>query len=77
MMNTLKEWISEKVPDDIPVQPIVAEGKARDAILKIESKIDCDLILLSSSREKSHFYTLGATAAHVVRHAKCSVMIVR
>ena len=76
-LGVLKEWISEKVPEVIRVQPNVAEGKARDAILKIANEIGCDLIILSQSREASRFYTLGATSAHVVRHADCSVMIVR
>ena len=76
-LGVLKEWLGEKVPEGIPVQPNVAEGKARDAILKIAAKIEPDLIILSQSREPSRFYTLGATSAHVVRHAECSVMIVR
>lgn len=77
VLEQLKQWIAEKIPEGITVQPSVAEGKARDAILKIASKIECDLIVLSQSREPSRFYTLGATSAHVVRHAACSVMIVR
>ncbi len=77
ILKNLEAFIAEHVPSSLKAQAIVGEGKARDMILDVAQRINADLILLSSAREKSSFYTLGATAAHVIRHADCSVLIVR
>ena len=77
VLKNLENFIAEKVPSSIKAQAIVGEGKVRDRILDVAERIHADLILLSPAREKSSFNTLGATAAHVVRHAKCSTLIVR
>lgn len=76
-LEQLKAWLADQLPGDIDSKPYVAEGKARDAVLRIAKAIECDLIVISQSRQKSKYYALGATAAHVVRHAPCSVLIVR
>ena len=77
VMKGLKNFIKEHIPTDIPVRPIVAEGSVRDSILHIADKIDADLIILAPKIRRSPLAELGATAAHVIRYAKCSVLIVR
>ncbi|RLA08477.1 MAG: universal stress protein [Gammaproteobacteria bacterium] len=77
ILKQLQDFIKTHVPAQIKTKAIITEGTRRDAILNIAKKIEADLIVLPTAREKSHFYTLGATAAHVVRHADCSVLIVR
>lgn len=76
-LRELKAWLAGKVPEDVRFQPNVAEGKARAAILRIAEVVNSDLIVLSPRRQGTKDRSLGATAAHVVRHAGCSVMIVR
>ena len=76
-LQELKAWLAEQVPDDVRVQPNVAEGKARAAILRIAKVVNSDLIVLAPRRQVTKDCSLGATAAHVARHACCSVMIVR
>lgn len=76
-LKNLESFIAKNVPSNINAQAIVGEGKARDRILDVSKRVKADLILLPPAREKSSFYTLGATTAHVVRHAKCSTLIVR
>ena len=76
-LNELKSFITEFVPPEIKCQPIVGIGSIRDLILSVSEKIHADLIVLSRVRRKNMFSDFGATAAHVVRHAKCSVLIVR
>jgi nucleotide-binding universal stress UspA family protein len=73
----LQDFIKENVSAQIKTRAIIAEGVLRDAILNVAKKINADLIVISTAREKNHFYTLGATAAFVTRHASCSVLIVR
>jgi len=77
VMKGLKKFIKEHLPDDIRIRPIVAEGSVREAILMISEKIKADLIILPPKIRRSPMAELGATSAHVIRHAKCSVLLVR
>lgn len=77
VMDSIKAFISEHIPHNLTTRPIVAEGSVRECILKMSAEVDADLILLPPTRYPSDLYDLGATAAHVARHAKCSVLIVR
>ncbi len=77
VMKGLKKFIKEQLPTDIPIRPIVAEGSVRESILKISEKIQADLIVLPPKIRRSPMAELGATSAHVIRHAKCSVLLVR
>ena len=49
-------------------------------ILEEANSIHADLIVMSSHRPQRHAvrtYFLGSNAGHVVRYAKCSVLVVR
>nr|WP_306265600.1 universal stress protein [Pararhizobium sp. IMCC3301] len=59
------------------VQHIVAHGAIYDQILTIAKRVDADLIVMASHRPELSDYLLGPNAAKVVRHANCSVMVVR
>jgi nucleotide-binding universal stress UspA family protein len=73
----LKEFSATQVPDAIPCRRIVVEGKIYQEILKAAETIKADLIVMGSHRPELGDYLLGPNAAKVVRHAKCSVMVVR
>jgi len=73
----LRDFVSKHVPDDIRVQHIVGEGTVYEVILKIADDINADLIVVASHRPELKDYLLGPNAARVVRHADCSVMVVR
>ncbi|MDV7341197.1 universal stress protein [Terasakiella sp. A23] len=73
----LKEFVAENIPDHINVQRVVDNGVVYDEILGMSENLDIDLIILSSHRPKLGDYLLGPNAARVVRHAKCSVFVVR
>ncbi|MDH3579427.1 MAG: universal stress protein [Hyphomicrobiales bacterium] len=55
----------------------VRSGSPRTAILSLAEEKDADLIIIASHRPGLQDYLLGSTAARVVRHAKCSVLVVR
>ena len=55
----------------------VCEGAAAVTILEYAAKIDADLIVLHSHDPDLSDYFLGSVAGRVVRHAHCSVHIVR
>jgi nucleotide-binding universal stress UspA family protein len=62
------------------VSAIVRQGGIYQEILEEASSIGADLIVMTSHRGQRHAvrtYFLGSNAGHVVRYAKCSVLVVR
>ena len=58
----------------------VRQGGIYQEILEEANAINADLIVMSSHRPQKHAvrtYFLGSNAGHVVRYAKCSVLVVR
>ena len=55
----------------------VRAGSSYGTILDVAEETDVDLIIIASHRPGLQDYFLGSTAAKVVRHAKCSVLVVR
>lgn len=55
----------------------VEVGAAHIGILDYADKIEADLIIVGSHKPGFSDYFLGSTAARVVRHAKCSVLVDR
>ena len=73
----LKEFAAQQVPGEIECRRIVAEGKIYQEILKAADAIKADLIVMGSHRPELADYLLGPNAGKVMRHARCSVMVVR
>ena len=62
------------------VSSIVRQGGIHQEILDEANAIKADLIVMSSHRPQKtgiRTYFLGSNAGHVVRYAKCSVLVVR
>jgi nucleotide-binding universal stress UspA family protein len=62
------------------VSGTVRQGGIYQEILEEARSIGADLIVMSSHRPQRHAvrtYFLGSNAGHVVRYAKCSVLVVR
>ena len=55
----------------------VRSGSSYRTILDVAEEKQVDLIIIASHRPGFQDYFLGSTAAKVVRHAKCSVLVVR
>ena len=55
----------------------VRTGHSYNTILDVAKEKDVDLIIIASHRPGLQDYFLGSTAAKVVRHASCSVLVVR
>ncbi|MDH3335225.1 MAG: universal stress protein [Rhodospirillaceae bacterium] len=77
VLVALKEFVKTNVPDDIKTQRIVGEGTVYEVILNMAEKINADMIVVSSGRDDLKDFLLGPNAARVVRHANCSVTVVR
>jgi len=55
----------------------IRSGHASNTILAVAKERGADLIIIASHRPGLQDYFLGSTASKVVRHANCSVLVVR
>ena len=55
----------------------VLKGNAHSAILNLAKEQDADLIIVGSHKPGLQDYFIGSTAARVVRHASCTVLVSR
>lgn len=72
----LHAWTADHLPG-VTVQHIVGHGTVYQEILAAADAVGADLILMASHRPELRDYLLGPNAARVVRHARCSVLVVR
>jgi nucleotide-binding universal stress UspA family protein len=66
--------------DAARISATVRQGGIYQEILEEAASMHADLIIMSSHRAQKHAvrtYFLGSNAGHVVRYAKCSVLVVR
>jgi nucleotide-binding universal stress UspA family protein len=61
----------------IRAQTMVRTGVAQHEIVAAAQEIGADLIIIASHKPEAADYLLGSTAAAVVRHAPCSVLVHR
>ena len=59
------------------VRHIVATGRAYEEVLNLAEKAKSELIVVGAHDSALTDYLLGPNAARIVRHAKCSVFVVR
>ncbi len=69
--------IAEGLDVDGTVACHVRYGDVYPEILSVAKEIQADLIVIESHRPGVSDYLLGTTAARVVRHAECSVLVLR
>lgn len=73
----LSDLTSAELPNHVRVETHLAEGRIYREILAAAERLKADVIVMGSHRPELQDYLLGPNAARVVRHAKCSVMVVR
>jgi nucleotide-binding universal stress UspA family protein len=73
----LKEFLRQRVPEGIEARHAVASGTIYKEVLDFAKQIEADLIVMASHRPELKDYLIGPNAARVVRHADCSVLVVR
>src|SRR5690348_1945321 len=59
------------------VSGIVRQGGIYHEVLEEAAAIHADLTVMTSHRPAMRTYFLGSNAGHVVRYARCSVLVVR
>lgn len=63
--------------DPAHISATVRQGGIYHEVLEEAKTFNADLIVMSSHRPAMRTYFLGSNAGHVVRYAKCSVLVVR
>lgn len=77
-LKTAKEELSAIAQSsDIKTEIDVRVGHPYQTILDVAKETGSELIIIASHQPGLQDYLLGSTAAKVVRHAKCSVLVVR
>lgn len=69
--------LADQLRGDFPVDTRIGAGTICGGILDLAAATGTDLIVLSSHRPEMREWLIGANASRVVRHAGCSVLVVR
>jgi len=75
-LNELVDQVLDGDAND-DIRHLVATGTAYEEILKAAKAAGSDLIVIGAHKPDFKDYLLGPNAARVVRHADCSVYVVR
>ena len=73
----LEQIANEYAPPDRAVEVIARYGTIYEEILNIAGDLPADQIVMAATRPSLSDYLLGPNTARVVRHARCSVQVVR
>jgi nucleotide-binding universal stress UspA family protein len=75
----LEETQRDLIGEELEVDTKLAEGHAADEILKVAQEVQADLIVVGTRgmTELRRVMMLGGVSHKVVRHAECSVLVVR
>ncbi len=76
-LDHLNQFIADNVPKGTDAETIARHGTIYEQILDVAEEIDADQIVIGAHRPQLADYLLGPNTARVVRHAKCSVTVVR
>lgn len=73
----IEENLRKRIEDYPNVVPVVLEGHAGRTLADYAERIDADCLVVGSHKPGLADFLLGSTAARIVRHAPCSVHVLR
>ncbi len=73
----LSALLKQHGPNDLEIQQAVRRGGVYPEILRYLRDTRADLVIMAAHRPEMRDYLLGPNAARIVRHADCSVWVVR
>ena len=76
-VQSAQERINARVRDLEDVQPVLLKGHSGRVLTSYAAEIGADCIIVGAHDPGLRDYLLGSTAARVVRHATCSVLVLR
>lgn len=74
---TVRSSMAERIGDQTDIEAVILEGHSGRAITDYAEKTGADCIVVGSHEPGLHDFFLGSTASRVVRHAPCSVHVLR
>ncbi len=72
-----RDRLKERVAGAPDVEPVMLKGHSGKTIAEYAASSGADLIIVGSHKPGLRDYFLGSTAARIVRHAPCSVHVLR
>jgi len=75
--NAAEEAIAERIGDRKDAEAVVLIGYPGPTVTEYAETIGADCIIVGSNKPELRDYLLGSTAARIVRHAPCSVHVLR
>lgn len=76
-LQNAKTALAERVADYPELKSDLIKGHSGRAITDYAEKVGADCIIIGSHKPGVRDFFLGSTAARVVRHAQCSVHVLR
>jgi universal stress protein F len=76
-LERLNAVVAEHVPEGMTVETVVRHGTVYQQVLDVADVTGADQIVVGALRPQISDYLLGPNTASIVRHAKCSVTVVR
>jgi nucleotide-binding universal stress UspA family protein len=73
----LNEIVAERAPSGTKVETIARHGTVYEQVLKVAEEIKADQIVIGAHRPAVSDFLLGPNTSRIVRHATCSVNVVR
>ena len=73
----LAALVQEHAVEGIDVEPVVHFGSVYREALNFARDIGAELIVMGAHKPGMADYLLGSNASQIVRHAKCSVWVIR
>jgi nucleotide-binding universal stress UspA family protein len=78
METKMKGFLADIQGYDIPTTPLLKVGEARKMIITTIEMLQPDLLIIGAHSKRSILdVMLGGTAAYVLRHAPCAVLMVQ
>ncbi|MEM0944634.1 MAG: universal stress protein [Pseudomonadota bacterium] len=76
-LKRLNEVVEEHTPDGMRVRTIARHGPIYEEILDVAKEINASQIVMGAHNPGLADFMLGSNTDRVLRHAKCSVSVVR
>jgi nucleotide-binding universal stress UspA family protein len=77
METKMKAFVAGVQAMEIAITPILRTGEPRKTIIEVAERLPTDLLIIGAPSKRSVLdVVLGGTAAYVIRHAPCPVLMV-
>lgn len=77
LRNTLQSQLDQLANSFENAAGVIRQGHAANEILDLVDELGADCVVIAGHRPGFGDYLIGSTAARVVRHAPCSVLVLR